>query len=290
MKKNLYLLLAGVLLCTLSCKKDEKIQVNPNLYLSKEPGFVFSDTAISVGVSYKIKVICSSNNGSNLTNLEVKLNETNNVMNFGLNAPNLEKEITLTKTTEEVDNVDIIIRNFDGLIASKSLKVTKKASPYNEIISIENITIGAQNNENIGAFLDVETGNIYTQDNAFNNQSLIDILYYHNSADLNCFSSAGGNIAGIFTGTTSPENWTTKNTTYYSRTAINITNDDFNNCNNDSLIVAHIFTDGGRKAKSLQANQFWAFQTQNGKYGIMKINTVYGQNTGTINISYKIQK
>lgn len=290
MKKNLFLLLVVAISCTFSCKKEEKTPVNPILNLSNETGFVFSDTTFDVGTSYKIKVICNNNNGSNLTNLEVKLNDTINVLNFGLNAPYLEKEVTITKTAEEVDNVEIIIRNFDGLTATKTLKITKKSSPYKEITFVENITIGAQNNSTIGAFLNAQTGNIYTQDDAFNNQSLIDILYYFNAQDLNCLSSPGGNITGIFTGSTSPENWNIKNTTYYSRNPINITNDEFNNCNNDSLIIAHIFTDGGRKAKSLTINQFWAFQTQSGKYGIMKINSVSGENTGTINISYKIQK
>ncbi|HNV95045.1 MAG TPA: hypothetical protein PKG63_01120 [Bacteroidales bacterium] len=290
MRKNLYLLLVVVaLLCTFSCKKEEKILVNPNLNLSEETGYVFSDTAIASGVSFKIKIICNSNNGSNLTNLEVKQNNII-ILNYGLNAPSLEKEVTLTKTNNEIDTIDIIIRNYDGLSAEKSLRITKTSSPYNDIIIVDNITIGAQNNTTIGSFLDVETGNVYTQDSAFNHQSLIDILYYYNSTELNCFSSAGGNIAGIYTGPTAPENWTTKNTTYFSRNTINITNDEFINCQNDSLIIAHIFFDGGRKAKSLQANQFWAFQTQSGKYGILKINAVSDENSGTINISYKIQK
>ncbi len=294
MKKNLsFLLIVAFIAITFvySCSDDDDATpVNPTLSLSLDDGFVYSDSAFTVGAAYKIKVISNSNGGSNLSNLEVTVNETNNVLNFGLNALELEKEVILTKTDAEVDNVEIIIRNIDGLTATKTLVINKLENPYGEISHFANLILGGQSNANVGSFIDAKTGIIYKQAEAFNNQALIDILYYFDGSDANTLSSAGGNITGIFTGTTAPENWEVKNTTTYSRTPLTITDEDFINCNNDSLIVANIFTDGGRKAKQLEANKFWAFQIETGKYGILKINAVDGEAAGTVSIDIKIQQ
>ena len=100
------------------------------------------------------------------------------------------------------------------------------------------------------------------------------------------------NITGIYSGTNAPEYWITKNTTYFSRSVINIPLQSFDNAQNDSIIIANKFTEGtgGRKAKALAVNQIWALQTQAKKLGLLKIIAVNGQENGSVQFTVKVQQ
>jgi len=56
------------------------------------------------------------------------------------------------------------------------------------------------------------------------------------------------------------------------------------------LIIANLFTGGGRKAKQLQSAQYFALQNNENKFGIIRIENVTGQDDGNMQFSLIIQQ
>jgi hypothetical protein len=196
----------------------------------------------------------------------------------------------LTKTNEETELLNIIIFNKARKSDTVSIFLKKLVADYSPITRYSNVQIGAQSNANTGNYFSLSNGQIYTQAEAYNNQQLIDLIYYFDPAgDANTLASPGANLTGIITGSDAPDYWTIRKTSKYSRTNIIIDNEEFISATNDSLIVANLFTDGGRKAKQLQNNQYYGFQTDEGKYGIIKVQTISGMSDGSIDFSLIVQ-
>jgi hypothetical protein len=214
------------------------------------------------------------------------------LLNFGLNAANIDKDFVIHKNADSIQRISIIIRNKIGLSDSIILKLYRNGSAYKPVMYYPSIILGGQNNTVVGSFSSLSNGLIYHLNDAAVNQSLIDLLYYYSitNQEYNCIASPGANVSGIFSGSNAPEFWSVKNTTYFSRSTINIPVSAFDNALNDSIIIANIFSNGGRKAKALSANQIWGFQTQSGKFGLMKIISVNGLESGTVQIAIKIQQ
>ncbi len=217
-------------------------------------------------------------------------NDSIRMLDFGFNAVSIEKDVVLNKNSDSIQLLTIIIYNSKGLRSALYIKLTKNGSAYKSVLYYPDITLGAQNNSATGSFASLSNGLVYVLNNAFQNQQLIDLLYYYNTIDFNALGSPGSNITGIYSGSNAPEYWTAKNTTYFSRNIINIPVASFDNAINDSLIIANTFANGGRKAKSLAANQIWAFQTQAGKFGLIKVIQVDGQESGSVKIAVKMQQ
>jgi len=273
-----------------SCQTPELTGYKPIIDLQIKNGYIYSDTIINVGKQYLVSIYASSGNGENLTNLIITSNGQR-IVDKGFNLPEINEDIILTKTNDETEIISFIIINKVRKRDTISITIKKMNSPYSAISRIKSDFIGAQNNLNKGNYFSFSDGKRYTQSQAFENQQLIDLINYYDSAgDENTIASPGANLSGITIGNDSPENWTIKRTTKYSREALIISDSEFNNANNDSLILAYLFTDGGRKAKQLQKGKYFGFQTNEGKYGILKIESVSGQADGTIQLSLIIQK
>lgn len=281
---------SAILLAFFSCESNETpLNISPELSLKKTDGYVFSDTAIAAGEKFTFGIHADAKGGANLTQLLIYANNLS-VFDYALNASSLDKEVEFTKAETEEDNFSIIVRNAESLSDTLKLKIKKAGAKYGEIVEYTAITMGGQTNTNVGAFASMQNGLVYLQSVASTNQGLIDLAYYYNATDKNTLAAPGSNLAGIYPGANAPETWTTKNTTYYSRTVLNISADAFSKSKNDSLIVANTFTDGGRKAKGLAVGQIWGIQTQNGKMGLFKVLEVTGTENGTVKIAVKIQK
>jgi hypothetical protein len=117
-------------------------------------------------------------------------------------------------------------------------------------------------------------------------------VYYYDSksGDNNTIASPGSNIdSTLFSDPWPLQSWTVKNTTRFEITTIS--SSEFNDCNNDSLILSNTFpyASGKRKAKNLVAGNIYSYVSQSGKKGIFKVNEVTGTEAGLINISLKQQ-
>ncbi len=262
----------------------------PIIQLKEAEGFVHSDTSISAGKQFTVGIIATSANGENLTNLIVEING-DRFLDKGFNIPEIDENILITKSLDSIEIINFIIRNKSRKADTISITITKQDSSFSEITRYSSIILGAQNNTGYGGFFSFSNGMLYTQSQAFINQSLIDIVYYYDAiGDANTIASPGANLIGLFVGADAPEFWPIKRTTFYTRASININDLEFNSATNDSLIVSNLFTGGGRKAKQLQNAQYYAFQSNENKFGIIKIENVTGQTDGTIQFSLIIQQ
>jgi len=276
---------------SISCTKEESDNnILPFIELKTESAYVWADTAIAEGSQIKIGIKAYANGGEKLTNLLIISNDSSRLFDYGFNAISIDKDLLINKTADSIQKIDIIIRNAKGLTASLRIYLSKNGSAYKPIVYYPEITLGAQNNTSLGSFVSLSDAMVYNLNSAFQNQALIDLLYFYNTTDYNALGSPGANVAGLYQGINAPEYWTVKNTTYFSRFALNMTVNTFDNASNDSLIIANTFINGGRKAKSLAANQIWAFQTHNGKFGLIKIIQVNGFESGSVKFALKMQQ
>jgi hypothetical protein len=273
-----------------SCIKPALSEIEPVIHFKIEAHYIFADTSLSPGTQYKVGIIASSANGENLTNLIVESNGVR-VFDKGYNQSDIYEDILLTKNLDETEKLSFIIRNKARKADTLRLVISRLQITYSPILKFNNIILGAQDNLTIGNYFSFQNAQLYTQAEAYINQELIDILYYYDaSGDANTLASPGANLSGIISGNDSPQNWAVKRTTRYSREALLINDQEFASAENDSLIISNLFTDGGRKAKQLQNNQYFGVQTNENKYGIIRIVAVNGQTSGDIQISLILQE
>lgn len=179
-----------------------------------------------------------------------------------------------------------------ALIFSVSLTSCDKDDPEPE----KNIAkLGAQENTLFGGFLSVSEKKVYTLLLASQNQDKIDILCFYEAESGNniALAAPGSNITGIFTGENSPENWTTKNQTYFTLPTSEVTVAQFDALKDGDAVIETYFnaeqTSGNRKAKDMKVNDIWTFKTQGGKFGILKVISVQQGATGYVEFEYKVK-
>jgi hypothetical protein len=155
--------------------------------------------------------------------------------------------------------------------------------------------LGAQANTSFGGFLSIDMKRVYNQLEASQNQDKIDILCFYEEAGGNNIAVAapGSGISGIFIGETAPENWTTKNQTYFTDPASDITVAQFDQLKDGDAAIQSYYdetvTSGNRKKKDMKVNDIYAFKTAGGKYGIFKVISVAQGETGYVEFEYKIK-
>jgi len=153
-------------------------------------------------------------------------------------------------------------------------------------------TIGAQANNTIGGYFSVSENAIYSQSDAFNNQTAIDILCFYEEATGNnvALASPGSGITGIFTGDSAPENWLVQNTTYFYITPL--TAEQFDALTETDQIIESSFieADSRRKAKDMQPGLVVSFKTTTGTYGLLKVMEVVQGEAGSVKFEVKIKK
>lgn len=292
MKKLLYLIFV-VAVAFYGCKKGENTYPPPTIQFITNSDFVQSDTTMKLGESFKIGVNANNPN-ANLTNLIIKI-ESDVIETFldsGMNSPSLNFERTLVKGIKDTEKWIFIIRDRNGNSSEVSLNIYKDtSSSFGEILYHENISLGAQNSS-LAEFYSIPEDSVYLLNSAFENQNKIDMCYYYDfiDTDENTIASPGANIdPSVYQGSSGLSNWTTRRTTRYK--VANITEDDFYNATNDSILIAtYGQSDGNRKAKNLQNGNIFSFKNEDGKIGMFLVNSVEGSDSGAINISIKVQE
>jgi hypothetical protein len=155
--------------------------------------------------------------------------------------------------------------------------------------------LGAQINTSFGGFLSVSEKKVYTQEQAFLIQDQIDILCFYEAEGGNniALAAPGTGISDIFIGDSSPENWTTKNQTYFTLPTAEITVADFDALKDGDAIIETYFnaeqTSGNRKAKDMKVNDIWTFKTASSTFGILKVTSVEQGEAGYVEFEYKLK-
>ena len=279
-----------------SCKDEtSKTWPNPTISFVQDPGFVWNDTTIKAGDQIKIGVTAKTENDVNLTQLNYTMMDEFDTTSIdsGINVHELSFEKIITKNLSEFENWTITVYDKAGRSSSLTFNLYKDASAiWGDITHYSSIQFGAQTNATTGSFYSWENNQVYSMEDAFQNQEKINLLYYYDliESDENTIASPGANIDNsVYPGDYGLANWTIKNITRFVLT--NITTQKFITCTNDSLILATSFefSSGKRKAKNLSPGDIYAFNN-NSKKGLFQVLQVDGEETGTIEIEIKMQE
>lgn len=294
--KAIPFILTILLLILLSCEEEESNNNgDPSIQLVSEPGFVTGDTTIAVNQVFRIKIHADFNGNDKLTNFIAKLNDER-YLDLGIYEKTYDRIIEIPKGLIDIENWEFIIRDIEGNFASTGLIVYKDPNiVYGEIDEFVNIKLGAQNNSETGSFFSFSNGNVYSLQDAYNNQEIIDLVYYYDDFEKleeSIISSPGGNIDAAFTGDYGMSNWSTRNTIRFGREKLSITIDQFEQAENDSLLIANSFAfeSGGRKTKFLEPGDMYSFVREDNVKGIFKVVSTSGTSAGYITVDIKIQK
>jgi len=277
--------------CT-SCSKSEANAGKPSVELISGEGLIAKDTSMVEASTLKFRIQCNWNGEDELTNLIV-FNNGGRVVDEGMYQKEFQKDVIFAKSSNEYDSIAFVIRDIKGESGTTSIRVDKKEGSAGELIRYNNIMLDAQNVSGGKSFIALSDGTTYTLQDAYNNQSLINLLYYYDvvSTDGNTMSSPGANIdASIYTGTYSVSNWSTRNTTRFIK--LSLTQQQFDTISRPAYVVnAYGSTVGYRKAKNLVIGDAYAFFVENtGKYGIFRVSSLTGQDAGNVVFSIVMQK
>ena len=273
-----------------ACEKDETQQVPPKIKLLVQPGMISSDTTMATGdlMTFAIEASGGSTNLTNLIALKEGASQIlHRALDTSMNTSKFSIKKTFTKSLDDYELWTFIIRDKNRLSDSVSVIVHRDTmSDFGPIIHYGSLTLSAQGDIVPGSFFSFISSETYWLDEAFQNQDIIDLVYYFGE-DENTIASPGANIEnGVFEGNL--ENWDIRRTTRFI--LLDMPQEVFDSAQNDSLlIVSYTEGSGNRKAKLLTPQKTFSFKTQDYKYGIFRVVEVEGTNAGHINIEIKIQ-
>jgi hypothetical protein len=290
------LLTVIILISFAGCRREEsKAGIAPVIQFITDSGFIYTDTVLKTGTQFKIGIICKGiSNKITCFNYRLTTEHGINSVDSGMNTPGFSWETILTKGSSKTEIWSFFVRDRESN-SSDTIRLIislDSNSVYGKIIDMPEIILGAQSSTVYPGFYSLITRQTYDDLKAYQNQSLIDLLYYFDpvSGDNHTLASPGANIdSTLFTKPWPLQNWTIKNTTRFEYSSVNPA--EFNASKNDSLILANTFTyaSGKRKAKNLASGNVYSFVSQNGKKGLFKVNDVNGTDSGYIKLSLKIQ-
>ncbi len=278
-----------------SCKEEIPEYNSPKLELIQDSGYLYADSSLYAGDTVLVKIKASSQSDYALTQIHIERITENDTITIDTGIYNhtitFVKKIVKSNSDFETWTFTASDRN---RVKSESITINiskKEFSTYNDIIHIPSVLFGFQNNNEIGSFYSLSSQEIFDTENAYNFQDNIHLVaYYDYSGDEHVIASPGANISeGTFAGSYDIVNWTTLNTTRFLLS--DISTDEFDNCSNDSLIYETSFTFevGKRKAKNLSQGDVYAFVSDKGYFGLIKVKSLTGTNEGNIEIEIKMK-
>ena len=275
----------------LSCSKESN-HTPPAISFITEVGYAKGDTTLGIGQHVKVGITARGID-QNITYLNVSIDNGSGpitLLDSGMNSSNLNWTYSMIKTAAPFEKWTVTVMDKDRNKASLSITFTKGITlVYGNILSFNNIVLGAQNNTQYKNFFSFQTGLTYSLGEAFANQSAIDMVYYYGTYLSTLSSGYESEAPNFYTGGNGIANWTVKNETRYDTTDVSLTS--FQLASNDSLILS-IYNpiDAKRKAKFLTPGMLVSFIDHNGKLGLLEIASVTSGDTGHVVMNLKKQE
>ncbi|MDD3877661.1 MAG: hypothetical protein PHT69_13655 [Bacteroidales bacterium] len=273
------------------CRKTEPLPIKPELILVADTDCINSDTTLPMGtlMRFRIKANCES---SPITNFVITYdNGTKNVfLDTGVYNNELFYTLEVIKGTSAIEDWQFSVMTKERETAKVSIQIALDSGGVFGNINTHTVILGAQNNTLTGHFYSFTNEAVYTLEQAYNNQIATDICYYFHTEYESTLSSPNDNDApSIFTGTYGLSNWQIRNESRYNLTTIQ--SSEFDNIANDSLLIAsYDIINAKRKGKNIETGQVWAFRIQSGKIGLIRVDTIVPETTGTVGLTIKIQE
>jgi hypothetical protein len=295
-----YIFILSVFLYT-SCTEEEEPQpgdLNPTLNLTGGQGYISGNETVPVGFVFKIGInaFSSAETGAKLQKLTITRvfnNKVDMVLDSTLNTTNFTMDYQTVAVNEPgSENWTIKVTDKDNYFREASFTVTTE-DIAGQITTYDQKILGAQASATGSSFASID-GTVYNLMDAFNNSAKIDWLYFYGATNLATLAAPDDDAAAtIFTdeangGLYALTNWAVRNATRFKMVTDPI---DWNAITNDEVIVAQ--TASGvdlTRASQLSNGKFIAFIAASGKKGIIRVNSITGEQGGTIDISVKVQQ
>jgi hypothetical protein len=282
-----------------SCKKEYSIK-SASLLLKTGVSYTADGDTIKAGGRIRIGILASGA-GVPLTYLKImRITAYDTITEYDLGLyvgrEGYDNDFIFSRGTTAYEIWRVLVMNADRDTAVKSITVFRgEGTDYGSISFYPSITLGFQNNSTFNHFLDADNGITYNETTVSGHESEIDQLcYYYVTSNLpspsfSCpgYTAAVGYYPLLF-------NWATKNSTSYDFNSVDnnlVSLAQFDAATNDSLLVAAF---NSQKVSGLckycYTGKIIPFKTQAGKNGLIKIIHADETDTGSIEISIKVQK
>jgi hypothetical protein len=291
-------LLAVLFMLLEGCRTEVPFYPNPDIRFVDVPGYLDHDTTLLLHDTVRVGLVAMTGSNHELTHLHITIRRDTVATHIdtGLFTNELDYSRAIIKGIAASETWSFYVRDRDSR-KSDEISISlhlDTASTWSPVDHLPSVVMGAQANTNTGSFYSLTAQQTRNLEDAFADQASINLLYYDEpvSGDENTIASPGANVdASIFTGIQGLSNWTVRNTTRFLFEA-DIVPEEFDNCLNDSLILANTFDfeTGKRKAKNLKPGQVYAFVTDSGRKGLFKVVDVEGREEGFVEISIKMAR
>ena len=295
--KRVFLFLTAILLTSVtlftSCTEDTTESLPPSIEFVAGAGYISDDATLTVNTAFTIKILAEENvtSGSKLKSLKItrvfNLQTWDTTLTFSESTYTLEAGF-VAQATEGDERIEFKVTDNDGETAMIDLQITTQEAG-STIDSWTERILGSWNNPTGSSFASIN-GNVYTLDQAFANQSLIDYMYWWGaSTSATIGAPDDANAALVFnTGDYQLANWTTKNATRFKTTIV--TSAAFNAIVDASEIIDIAIGADQTRIGALATGQVIAFITVTGKRGLIRVKSFVSGSDGTMTVDVKVEK
>jgi len=299
MKKVFFVLLAFVItsvtLFTSCTEEEDPVNLPPSISFVSGAGFVSSDATLEVNTPFVVKILAEANvtSGAKIEKINITRifgNQTVGDTTFTFNDATVTFEVTFMSYPQVgVENIEFEAVDKDNQTKKITLKITTSAAAGGEIDTWTQKILGSYENLTGSSFASVN-GMVYTLDQAFANQALVDYMYWWGaSTSATIGAPDDANAALVFNeGNYQLANWTTKNPTRFKTTTL--TAAAFDAITDDTEIIANATGADQTRIGTLAVDQVIAFKTVTNKYGLIKVKAIEGTAAGTMTMDVKVQK
>jgi hypothetical protein len=296
--KRAFLFLTAILFTSVtlftSCTDDTTEDLPPSIEFVAGSGYISDDATLTVNTSFTIKILAEENTTSAANLKSLKITRVFNLQTwdttFTFNEPTYTLEAGfVAQATAGVERIEFKVTDNDGQTAMVDLEITTTLVTSDEIDSWTERILGSWSNPTGSSFASIN-GNVYTLDEAFANQAIIDYMYWWGaSTSATIGAPDDANAALVFnTGQFALDNWTTKNATRFKTTTV--TSAAFDAITVGSEIVDIATGADQTRIGTLATNQVIAFKTVTNKYGLIRVKSFVSGSDGTMTIDVKVQK
>jgi hypothetical protein len=297
--KRIIVFLSAILITSItlftSCTEDTtNPDLPPSISFVAGANYISADATVDISTNFTVKVLVEPNatSGKVVESLKVTGTFNNQLVRdttFALNnATTMEITFTAASTIGE-ENLEFTAIDKDNQSAKISLKITTVEPAGNPILTWTEKIVGSWNNLTGSSFASIN-GNIYTLDQAFANQGLIDYMYWWGaSTSATIGAPDDANAALVFnTGDYKLDNWTTKNPTRFKTTTVTVAAFDAMTDDTDIKDIA----EGADQTRigGLAVDQVIAFVTASGKKGLIKVKVITEGSDGSLTMDVKVQE
>lgn len=290
-----FLLLSTVLFFAACSTNDNNPDLPPSISFVAGDTLISGDATVPVGSTFSIEVLCKPNTTSGAVIKTLRVTRiTNNQMfsdnTYDATSTPFDAIITFQALQDPTtESIEFTTTDKDGQSASISLQITTEETTGGAIDSFTMKVLGSYSSATGSSFASIN-GNVYTMQEAYNNQPIIDFLYWWGSStDATIGAPDDPNAQLVFTGIYGLQNWNVaKNGTRFKLTALTAV--EFDAVTDATPCINNASGSDQTRIPNLAVGQVFAFVSVTGKHGLIKVDAINPEAAGDITIDVKVEK